>query len=91
VFGQVAQDDFLAADGGGFEVPAVKELLDGFLDDQAVGVSFLAAVPGELAQHPFGEVVPVPAGVACCDQRVDQAGQRRCAHERAPWPESRTS
>ena len=57
MFGQAAQDDFLAADGGGFEVPAVKELLDGFFDDRAVGVSFPAAVPGELAQHPFAPVL----------------------------------
>jgi hypothetical protein len=91
VCGQVAQDDFLTADGGGFKVAAVKELLDGFPDDRAVGVAFPCRVPGELAQHPFGEVVPVPAGVAGGDQRADQAGQRRGAHERAPCPESRTS
>jgi hypothetical protein len=33
VFGQLTQDEFLTADGGGFEVAAVKELLDGFPDD----------------------------------------------------------
>ena len=60
-------------------------------DTYLANTARLAAMPGELAQHPFGEVVPVPAGVACRDQRADQAGQRRRAHERAPCPESRTS
>ena len=86
VFGQFAQDDLLAADGGRFEVAAVEELLDGFLDDRTVGVSFPAAVPGELTQHPFLAVVPEPAGVACRDQRVDQVRAASARSRPRPLP-----
>ena len=84
VFGQVTQDDFLAANGGAFKVAAVEEILDGFLDDRAVRVAFPAAVLGELAQHPLLARVSEPARVAGRDQRVDQAAQRQRAHDRAP-------
>ena len=91
MFGQFAQDDLLTADGGRFEVAAVEEFLDGFLDDRTVGVPFPAAVPGELAQHPCLALVAEPAGVACRDQRVDQVPQRQGLHGCVPCAVSRTS
>ena len=91
VFGQFAQDDLLAADGGRFEVAAIEEFLDGFLDDRTVGVSFPAAVSDELTQHPCLALVAEPAGVACDDQRVDQVPQRQRLHGRVPCAASSTS
>jgi hypothetical protein len=84
VFCQFAKDDLLAADGGRFEVAAVEEFLDGFLDDRAVRVAVSAGVLDELPQHPFLTVVPESAGAACREQRVDQVAQRERVHRRAP-------
>jgi hypothetical protein len=72
--GQFAQDDLLAADRGCFEVAAVEESLDGFLDDRPVRIAVPAAVLDELRQHAFLAVMPEGAGAAGRDQCVDQLG-----------------
>src|SRR4029450_2182271 len=91
VFGQVTQDDLLAADGGRLEMAAVEKFLDGFFDDRAVRIAFPAGVLGELAQHPLLAVGREPAGAACRDQRVDQVRKRQRVHGRAPCAALRTS
>jgi hypothetical protein len=86
VFGQVAQDDLLAADRGRLEVAAVEESLDGLLDDRPIRIAVPAAVLDELRQHPCLAVIPKPAGAAGRDEQVDQLAQRQRVHDRAPSP-----
>jgi len=70
VLGQLAQHQLVAPDGGGPQVAAVKEPVGRLLGDGPVRVALPLAVGGELAQHAFGDLEPVPAGVARGDQPV---------------------
>ncbi len=80
VLGQLAQCQLVAPDGGGPQVTAVEEPVDGFPGDGPVRVALLPAVAGELAQHPFLDLEPVPAGVARGGQLGDQVLQRGLRH-----------
>ena len=84
VLGELAQRQLVAPDGGGPQVTAVEEPVDRFPGDRPVRVALPPAVVGELAQHPFRDLEPVPAGVARGDQLGDQVRQRRLRHRAHP-------
>jgi hypothetical protein len=68
VLDQLAQRQLVAPDRGGTQVTAVEEPLDRFFGDRTVRVALPPAVVDELAQDPFLDFEPVPAGMTGGDQ-----------------------